>query len=339
MKMDSEFRQDIVSGEWILVAGGIKKKPNFFVAKKPKASKKNCPFETSGKINNETPLYWVPRVKVNEGEKKKLSSWFLQVVPNKFPVLRPHKMCPVPASSGPYMKMAGVGFQEVVITRDHDKSLGQLKNEEVESVIDAYISRYLSLKKEKCVAYILIFHNHGPSAGATVGHPHSQIIALPIIPLDVSRSLKGSEKYFVKHGKCAHCEVLKKEFRDNKRIIIKNKDFVAISPFASHFSFETRIYPIKHRAKFEEINDSEKKNLAQILRQTLAKVRKAMNDTNFNFFIHTAPVKSENFLHYHWHLEILPRTNIWAGLELGSGTEVVKIPPEEAAKILRSEKV
>ena len=307
----SEFREDIVSGEWVLVAGGLKKKPNFFAIKKARGlGKKNCPFEN---LKN-----------------------FVEVIPNKFPVLTPHKTCPVPQALGPYQRMAGVGFQEVVITRDHSRSLGSMRSEEISLVIEAYLERYLFLKREKCIEYILIFHNNGPSAGATVAHPHSQILALPIIPLDVSRSLAGSANYFHKHGKCAHCAVLKKELKDKKRIVAQNRNFVVVAPYASHVSFETRIYPLKHASNFEEIRENEKNNLADIMRIVFSKIKNGMNDPDYNFFIHTAPTKAKNMRQYHWHLEILPRTNIWGGLELGSGTEVIKVPPEEAAKILRA---
>ena len=310
----SEFRKDIISGEWVLVAGGLKKKPNFFVEKKAKvAPKKSCPFEN-------------------------LSSDFVTIIPNKYPILTPHKTCPIPIPEKPYEKMGGVGFQEVVITRDHDRSIGFMSRDEISLLLAAYLERYKALKREKCVEYILIFHNNGPTAGATVGHPHSQILALPIIPLDVSRSLAGSGNYFKKNKKCAHCELLKKELSDNKRIIFENKNFICISPFASHVSFEMRIYPRAHNSNFENISDEEKDSFAEMMQVTFAKLKNAMNNPDYNFFIHTAPAKMKNIRHYHWHLEILPRTNIWGGLELGSGTEVIKIPPEEATKIFRSAK-
>src|SRR3989338_672136 len=337
--MASEFRKDIVSGEWLLVAGGLKKKPNFFAAKKAKsAPKKNCPFENPQKTNNAPPLFWLPMTKAKGYEKEKIDSWFLQVITNKFPILAPHKTCPVPIYEGPYQKMGGVGFQEVVITRYHDRSLGFMKPEEIALVLEAYLERYIALKYEMCTEYILIFHNHGPSSGATVAHPHSQILALPIIPLDVSRSLFGSARYFHKNKKCVHCILLKKEFKGKKRIIFKNDLFVVIAPYASHVSFEMRIYPLRHNSNFEEISAEEKKSLSEIMHVVFAKIKNGMNNTDYNFFIHTAPTKAKDVNHYHWHMEILPRTSIWGGLELGSGTEVIKVPPEEAAGILRKVK-
>lgn len=336
--MRSEFRKDIVSGDWVLIASTLKKKPNFFAIKKPKASKKNCPFEDLQKTQKVNPLFWSPLPKAKGLEREKISSWFLQVLPNKYPILTPHKVCPVPLQNGPYAMMAGVGFQELVITRDHNHSLGYMTKEELSLIIEAYLARYLVLKKEKCVEYILIFHNNGPSAGATVSHPHSQILALPVIPLDVSRSLAGSAKYFKEHRKCVHCDVLKKELRDKTRIIYRNKDFIAITPYASHVSFETRLYPIKHSSNFEDMSLVERENLSDIMRSVFAKIKNGMNDPDYNFFIHTAPTKARDARYYHWHLEILPRTSIWGGVELGTGLEVIKVPPEESAKLLRHER-
>lgn len=336
--IQSEFREDIVSGDWVLVAKGLKKKPNFFSkSKRSKSDKsiKNCPFENPQKSNKVNPIFWIARA---SHKKLKLSSWFLQVVPNKFPVLAPHHICPMPLAEGSHRKMSGVGFQELVITRDHKRSLGFMAKEEIRLVLEAYLVRYQELKKEKCTEYILIFHNNGLSAGATVPHPHSQILALPIIPLDVSRSLEGSARYFREKGRCVHCVIVKNELRAKKRVIYKNENFVLISPYASHVSFEARIYPLKHRPHFENIDERELQSLADIMRVTFVKFRSGLNNPDYNFFIHTTPPKNHYQKRYHWHVEIFPRTNIWGGLELGTGTEVVKVPPEEAARILKKAK-
>ena len=333
----SFFRKDIVSGDWILVAASLKKKPNFFskALRRPQSSRKGCPFENPQKSSHDQPLFWCSRPGISGPAREKFSSWFVQAVQNKFPILTPHKACPISLSEGPYQKLGGAGFQELVITRDHERSLGFMTREEISLVIKTYQSRYLFLKDEKCVQYILIFHNSGPSAGATVPHPHSQILALPIIPQDVGRSLLGSKRYFHRHKKCVHCAMLKKELSDRKRIVYKNKDFAVLCPYASRVSFEIRLFPLKHNPNFENMSDSECAALTDAVQKTFAKLKNGLNDPDYNFFIHTAPVKERHAGHYHWHIEILPRTAIWGGLELGTGIEVVKIPPEEAAKILR----
>jgi len=112
--------------------------------------------------------------------------------------------------------------------------------------------------------------------------------------------------------------------------------FVVIAPFASRVSYETRIYPKKHQARFEEASAAERIALADALSCTLQKIKKTMDDPDYNFFIHTAPAKATGPDYYHWHMEILPHTSTWAGLELGIGISVVAIPPEDAAAHLRN---
>lgn len=334
----SEFRQDIISGDWILVASKreeySKKAFEKMNAKKKEETSekiKKCPFENPQKSGNGNPVLMLDknRKKINLGK----NNWFAQIISNKNPALETdYEICPQTKILGPYSNMNAVGFHEIVITRDHRRSIAKLTEAEIETLIFAYKSRYLSLANEKCLKYILIFHNSGKEAGASVNHPHSQIMALPIIPPDVVRSLNGHNLYFEKNKKCAHCEALKWELETNKRIIYKNSDFVALCPYASHFNFEIRIFPTKHKSKFEEITESEIKSLADIFKNVFGKIYDKLSNPPYNFFIHTAPV---NYIYdYHWHIEILPRFSIWGGMELGTGIEVIVISPEKAASIL-----
>ncbi|MFH1979007.1 MAG: galactose-1-phosphate uridylyltransferase, partial [Patescibacteria group bacterium] len=119
-----------------------------------------------------------------------------------------------------------------------------------------------------------------------------------------------------------------------ERVIDKNEHFITLIPFASRVSYETRIYPIQHAARFEDLDKDLFTALAESLKNALSRLNKIFEGLDYNFFIHTAPVE-EGYDHYHWHLEILPRGFDWAGLELGGGIEVILVPPEEAADNLR----
>lgn len=331
----SEFRKDIVSNDWILVVTGRRNRPNAERIKntprKP-TPKKGCPFENPQKSGGEFPLLWFPNSKRSASEN--IQDWFLQVVPNKFPALTPHHVCPKEGSVGPYFTMNGIGFHEVIITRDHERSIADMNHDEVELVLRSYQERYLTIEQEPCIEYVLVFHNHGPKAGASILHPHSQLIALPIIPPDVLSSLEGSKRYFDKHKTCVHCAMIKFEEKEKKRIVYENKKFIVFAPFAPRVSYEIRLFPKKHSAHFEDIIKEDRRDLADALKITLSKLKKALRDPDYNFFIHTAPAKSDGRDHYHWHFEILPRIAIWAGVELGTGIEVVAVPPEEAAEEL-----
>ena len=333
----SEFRKDIVSGEWTLVSSLLQKKPLFFANKNPKktsVSKEKCPFEDPKKNGNPSPILWYPKPSKNSNSQ--LKDWFVQIIPNKYPVLLKNNSCPSFNRIGPYKKIDGFGFHEVIITRHHNKDLKKMSVEEVDLVLKAYKERYKMLEKDKCVDYILIFHNHGELAGASIEHPHSQLVALPIIPPDVSRSIYGGLDFFQRNKKCVHCVMIESELKEKKRIVYKNKYFIIFVPYASRVSYEMRIFPLKHSSDFEEISDEERGYLAEALKDALTRMAKTLNNPDYNFFVHTASAKVKDVPYYHWHIEILPKTYKWAGLELGSGIDVVAIPPEEAATNLRA---
>ena len=326
VKPISELRQDPVFGDWVLLAPIRGKRHEFRGRIKVKLPKNKCPFDNLAKFGN------LPPVLVYQNEIK--DDWFLQIAPNKYPAVG-HGECSLIFKNGIYKSRPGVGFHEIVVLRNHDCYLAQYSSLEIKKILMAYRERYLSLAKDKCVKYISIFHNHGKEAGSTVSHLHSQILALPIVPPDVSHSINGSRRYFHEYKKCIHCEMLRQEAKEKKRIIYENKDAIVIIPFASKVNFEIRIFPKKHSAYFEEMSDSELLSFADAMRFVFSGIYKKLKDPAFNFFIHTAPSgKNHDYNHYHWHMEILPRFGITGSLELGTGLSIISVAPEEAALIL-----
>jgi len=318
----SQLRQDLVTGDWVVIATGRGKRPHAFSGNPStvKEPKENCPFESFAEEGPFVPL-------LREGS--------VTVIPNKFPAFA-SGVCKVFSKEGPYTFADGVGFHEVFVLKDHDRYIPDLETEEVKDLVRAYRERYNSIAKQECIAYVSVFHNHGREAGASLAHPHSQLIAIPIIPADVERSVAGSARYFKEHGKCAHCEMLAHELAARSRIIAENEKFVAFVPFASRIAFEVRIFPKAHQHGFGMLKDEDISFVADMLKQSLAKLRVGLNDPAYNFFIHTAPVGSADaYEHYHWHIEILPRTSTWAGFELGTSIEISAIAPEDAAEFLR----
>lgn len=335
----SELRQDLVSGDWVLIATGRGKRPHTFIKEKRLRFEQpisECPFEDPQTTGHGEPLliYYEKGKKHRvKDAKKPIKEWSLQVIKNKYPAFGPGD-CSIIYKEGPYKLMDGAGFHEIIITRDHKKHFAVLPIKKVEEVIKAYQERYLALMEHKCVNYISIFYNHGQEAGASVSHPHSQLIAMPILPVDISRSLRGAERYREEHGKCVHCRMLKWE-KEEKRSIFQNEYFIVYAPFVPRTAFELRVFPRKHKSNFEKINEIERKYLAEALWQALHRLHKGLKDPAYNFFIHTAPCDGKDYDFYHWHIEILPKTAIWAGFELGTGIEISTIEPEKVAKFLR----
>lgn len=370
VKFPSELRFDLASKNWVVIATGRAKRPEMFKKEKRVAEripKKDCPFckietqETpvlayaNGKKLS-IPKNWTPleisskNRKITQIPKKFFTplknqrfltgraGWTTIVVPNKYPafIMPDHKLEEF-TEGNLYQTVQAVGFHEVVITKDHDKHLALLPIEHVKEVIDVYQARYLELKTKPFVNHIAIFHNHGKTAGASIYHPHSQIITTPLIDEDLRNALATSRNYLKKHKKCVYCEMTEWEKKVRKRIFFENKDFLVLCPFASRMAFQVIISPKKHFSHFETITESQKKTLAEAFKVALYKIYKGLNNPDYNFYLHTAPVDSANYDFYHWHWTILPKTAIHAGFELGVQMEISTIEPEKAAAYLRKQ--
>ncbi len=339
LKFPSELRMDLVSGDWVVIATGRARRPETFKKEKrtsEEVSKKTCPF---CKIDSQE----IPTLVFSQGRKipfkigKIPEDWTTIVIPNKFPAFLPHPKLDERTEGKLYKKMNAVGFHEVVVTRDHRKQMAQFSVEQVKEVFDVYQERYLDLMPKKFVNHMSIFHNHGQEAGASIAHPHSQIITTPLIDIDLQKALLRSQAYYKKSKGCIYCRMNKWEERVKKRIVFENKDFLVICPFASKTAFQVIVSPKKHLAYFERIKEEEKWELAEAFQVALNKLYKALNDPAYNFYLHTAPSDGQNHDYYHWHWTILPKTATWAGFEIGTRMEISTIEPEKAAGYLRKQ--
>ncbi|MEK7496180.1 MAG: HIT domain-containing protein [Patescibacteria group bacterium] len=332
--MNSELRQDIVSGDWIVIAPKRAKRPEQFIKKEKriKAPIKGCPFENPQKSGHSQPILIYQRPTTNNQQQ----NWSVQVIPNKYPVFVHKDICPAVSKNGPYSVIEGIGHHDLVITRDHHKNFPLLDKKTAVLVFKAFQKRYRMLAKDSCGAYVSIFHNWGPKAGASIYHPHYQIISIPVIPPDLEHSLDGSADYFRKSKKCVHCVMIEWEKKIKKRIVYENKSAVVFAPFVSREPFELRVFPKKHLPYFEDTKKEDLELVVEALQKALIIIKNKLNDPDYNFFIHTAPIlNKKNYKHYHWHIEIQPKISISAGFELGTGIEITVVDPDEAAKILR----
>lgn len=328
----SEIRQDPVSKDWVIIATRRARRPHDFKDKKEELIEdniKDCPFEDPEKTGH--------KVLKTFAKDDTSSEWWIKVVENKYPVVDGDN-CGMLAERGIYTVQPGAGHHEVIITRDHKRSIGRMTEAEAEKLVEAYQERFNILRESECANFVLVFHNHGREAGASVSHPHSQIIAIPILPADVRRSLDGSRNYHVDtSGGCIHCEMIKWERQEKRRIIYENENIVVIMPFVPRTAFEIRVYPKEHQPYFEKITPSQRVDFANALRTALGKLYTGLNNPAYNFFVHTAPsYGGQEHSYYHWHLEILPKTATMAGFELGTGVEISAVNPNDAAEYLRS---
>lgn len=327
-KFPSELRLDLVSDDWVVIATGRAKRPETFAEEeriKDSVLPEKCPF-CQPRILEKSVLT------LNKPD----GSWFILSMPNDFPALSKSDSLGE-REEGPNRAMNGIGYHEVIITQDHQRQMAQFTNEEMRLVVDLYQKRYLDLINREFIKYVSIFHNHGVEAGASIAHPHSQLIAIPVLDPDLKGSLDGAENYYQKHKKCVYCDMIEWDIKDGQRVIYQNDEFIVLSPFASQVAFEVRVYPKKHQPYFEKMTEKEKDLFADALKMALSGIYTKLKDPPYNFYFHTAPGDGQEYKNYHWHLNILPKTSIPAGFELGAGIEISTIEPEKAAEFLRGE--
>ena len=326
-----QLRKDPVTSRWVIVNTENPKDAQSFHVEPQVKSSKTCPFCPGNESMTPPEIMAYGR----KPGSKNLSGWMLRVIPNKFPALRIEEKTDKFAI-GVYDKVGGFGAHEVIIeSPDHSKEMADLPFEHVEGVLQAYRERCLDLKRDARFRYILIFKNYGAAAGASLEHPHSQLIALPVVPSRVLGELRGSTAHYGYADRCIYCDMLNQENTEKRLTIFESGAFLAMAPFAARFPFETCILPKFHQASFDALSDEHIKDLAIVLKTTLLKIKTVLKDPPFNFMIHTIPLHSKEIDTYHWHIEIIPHLTQVAGFELGTGFYVNPTPPELAADTLR----
>lgn len=328
-----ELRKDPVVGRWVIISTERARRPSDFGPDPVRAKGGHCVFcpGNEGQTPPEIFALRPPGTPANTG------GWSLRVVSNKFPALRIEGELE-PQGEGLYDRMNGIGAHEVIIeTPEHTATLASLPEAAVMDVLWTYRERMVDLKKDPRFDYVLIFKNHGEAAGASLEHPHSQLIATPIVPIMVEEELEGAARYFRRKERCVWCDIVRQERQAGGRVILDAGGFIAVAPFAPRFPFESWILPTTHRSAYEEVGLEEVRALAWIVVELLRRMNRVLKDPPFNFMLHTAPLREPSLDHYHWHLEVIPKLTKVAGFEWGSGFFINPTPPEDAARYLREE--
>ena len=328
----SELRRDPIGGRWVIVDTDHPHKPEDYEYEPQVYKGGTCPF-CYGNESMTPPEVDAIR---DSHTSPNTSGWQVRVVPNKFPALQVEGDIER-RGIGMYDMSNGVGAHEVLIeTPYHQKDISDLLNHEVENFISMYCRRALDLAKDRRFKYIMIFKNLGSAAGASLEHPHTQIIALPMIPKSALEEIKGASNYFEYRERCIFCDIIRQETQENERLVLDNKHFLAFCPFVSRFPFEIWIIPKKHSSLFCYMAPEEIPSLAQILRDIITKLKKLFPNVSYNYILHSSPVNGDGPTEgYHWHIEFMPKLTRTAGFEWGSGFYLVATPPELAAKYLR----
>jgi UDPglucose--hexose-1-phosphate uridylyltransferase len=329
-----ELRHNIITHEWVIIATERAKRPDQFVKKATEkktllARVPTCPFCPGNEKMTPAETYVVSDTK----------GWRVRVTPNKFPALA-YEGEALRTVQGIRRTIAGVGIHEVIIeTPEHNKTMAELEDRQVETIVQTYLDRFKFASADPRVEQVTIFKNHGESAGTSIEHPHSQVIAAPVITSQLRDRLINSLRHFDEYGECIFCHVLALELQEGVRVVQETEHFVSFIQYAALTPFAMLIMPRRHMACFAEMTDAQAADLARNLRRTLAKLYRGLQDPDFNFTIRTAPTEYAGVKYYHWYVSIIPRLTKMAGFELGSGMFINVSLPENDAGYLRGIKV
>lgn len=327
-----ELRFDYTTADWVVFAplrklrphrpGGAVAAGGDAAADRPET----CPFCPGNEGMTPPEIYAV----------RSGSEWRVRVTSNKFPALRIEDDIRREQDGPLFQHMGGCGAHEVVIeSPQHTTFLGQHPQAHIRCVLETLQQRSCDLMRDRRFQTVVIFKNHGPTAGTSLRHPHWQIIATPVVPRLLRLKHSEATEYFDRTGQCLYAVLLAEELSSGKRIVATNDEFVAFVPYAAHLPFETWILPRRPQASFNIARPEQMSPLAEILQRVLLKLYVALDDPDFNLTIDVAPRGDEHKEYFQWHIRILPRLTTPAGFELGSGMSINTVLPEDAAAFLR----
>lgn len=335
-----ELRKDPIGDRWVIIAPERGRRPS-----PPRPAEDpismNTPF-CAGNEDRTPPEVFAIRP---DGSPPNSPGWLVRVVPNRYPVLQVEGELDR-RGHGMYDLMNGIGAHEVIIESPRpDLDLCDLPAEHVAHVITAYIERIRDLRRDIRLRHHMVFRNKGTAAGATIRHPHSQLIATPIIPVQPLAKLNACREYYQSKERNLFADIIRQEQEHNERVVLERDGFIVFAPYASRFPFELAIFPLRQCHDVTLLGEGERLAFARVLIEVLQRLRVALDDPPYNYMLFTAPSParrpgqsdvSETIAEdFRWHLEIVPRLQQTAGFEWGTGFYVNPVAPEDAARFLR----
>ena len=329
----TEIRLNLITRTWVIIAKEKGKKPEDFIERRVKKRHpeflETCPFCLGNESKTPDEVFRI------NGDKE----WKIRVVRNKFSRLSEEgerKRWDIGLKKGVH----GVGKHELIIeTPNHNLTTTTMPTEQFKNLIQAYKDRFVDIYKDPKVEYVIIFKNNGPLAGSSIEHPLSQIVGIPVTPLQIRERFEGYMKFFDETGNCLMCKTIDDELNDGSRVIFDTEHFVSFIPYAALSAFHLWIFPKRHSGSFADIRQEEMQDLAKNLKLTMAKICYGLDFPDFNYCIRSGNPNSTDSEFIHWYISIVPRVEMTTGFELGSGMHVNPLLPEMGAEFLRNIKI
>lgn len=327
------MRYNVATRDWVVVAPERARRPEDFHAARPAITtdrpphREDCPFCPGGEANTpgETLRFCDPQ-----------RNWLVRAFPNRYPALTAEPEEGSPQGDLFQRRRYGSGVHEVVAeSRLHNVTPALQSEADIELVLRAWQQRSQELFHKRELEHLVVFKNHGVSAGSSLEHPHSQIIGLPVLPSSVRRRFDDAFRFFQKGKGCVFCEMLRAERADGARVVVESEGFLAFVPFASDSPYSVWVMPKRHCHCFALSEPGELRDLAGVLKQVLARLYQGLRDPDYNLIVRSANPPGPGTHFFHWYITVVPRLSRMAGFELGTGMFIRSSLPEADAAYLR----
>jgi UDPglucose--hexose-1-phosphate uridylyltransferase len=318
----SQLRLNPLTGRWVAIAGDRASRPGDFAPRvDPPASHHRCPFCPGHEEETPPALETYGR----NGE------WLVRVVPNLYPAFEGKGDFAVDDLGPVFHQAPGTGIHEVLVfSPDHHASWADLDDKQVGLVIAAIRDRMEDHAEQASVRYTQTIVNHGREAGASLEHPHGQLLGIPFVPEELHAELEG---FADRAGPCVLCTTLEEEESAGHRVLLADERVVVVCPFWSATPYEMLVIPRNHEAHLGHASPADLVAVSRAVRDALAALVRLVGDAAYNLVFHTAPHRATD--PFHWHVHLLPRITSVAGFEAGTGVLINIVAPEQAAADLR----
>lgn len=321
----SQLRLNPLTGRWVTVAAERAERPGELISRLlpvEAGPQRRCPFCPG---NEEA----TPPALETYGPG---GGWLVRVVPNLYPAFDGNEPMRVQNLGPVFTQATASGVHEVlVLSPDHAASWADLDDKHAGLAMAAIRDRMEDHARRTTVRYTQAIVNSGREAGASLEHPHGQLLGIPFVPGEIAEEAAGFRRF---EGSCLLCTTLEAESDAGHRMVLEDQRVTVVCPYWSGAPYEMLVIPRSHEAHLEATAPADVVAVGRSIRDALNLLRSHVGDCAYNIVFHTAPHRHDG--PFHWHAHIVPRLTSLAGFEQGTGVLINIVAPELAARHLRS---
>jgi UDPglucose--hexose-1-phosphate uridylyltransferase len=322
----SQLRLNPLTGRWVTVVAERAERPTDFAPRRTEVESdptRPCPFCPGHEEASPPALETYGR----DGR------WQVRVVPNLYPAFSGDEEMSVSHDGPVFTQATASGIHEVlVLCPNHEQSWADLDDRDAGLVMAALRDRMEDHARSSRVRYTQAIVNHGREAGASLAHPHGQLLGMPFVPGEI---LEEEARFSMFEGSCLICTTVEAELADGSRIVHEDDRVVIVAPYWSGSPYELLVMPRTHASHLPAADPADLVAVGRALAAALSNIRTTLGDVAYNMVFHTAPHRHDAL--FHWHVHIWPKLATVAGFERGTGVMINITPPEAAARHLRHE--